>query len=269
MKIGQRDFDLDHQFYIMGILNVTPDSFSDGGKWNSPDKALAHAEEMINAGCDIIDVGGESTRPHYLPVDVEEEIDRVVPVIKALKSHFDVPVSLDTYKAETARAGVDAGADMINDIRGGLYDDRMPKVIADSGVPCVLMHGPIHPEYTDFLSDVKRGLLHCVENAVEAGVSKDKIILDPGIGFGKSLEQNLSLMNHLEDIRDLGYPVLLGTSRKSMIAKVLNLPADERVEGTLATTVIGMMKGCSIFRVHDVKENKRALDMTAAVLKAE
>lgn len=266
MKIGTKEFDLKNHCYIMGILNVTPDSFSDGGKWNDMDAALKHTEQMIADGCDILDIGGESTRPGYTLLSDEEEISRVVPVIEAVKSRFDIPVSLDTYKSNVARAGLKAGADLINDIWGCKYDPEMASVIAKAGVPCCLMHNRKEAVYNDYLNDVLDDLRECVRIAKAAGVADDKIILDPGIGFGKTYEHNLELMNHVEILQQLGYPVLLGTSRKSMIGLTLDLPASERVEGTIVTTVMGVMKGCCIVRVHDVKENKRALVMTEKLL---
>lgn len=266
MKIGNREFDFDARCYVMGILNVTPDSFSDGGKWNDMDAALRHTEEMIADGCDILDIGGESTRPGYTLLSDEEEISRVLPVIEAVKSRFDIPVSLDTYKSGVAQAGVDAGIDLINDIWGCKYDPKMAEVMGRSGLPVCLMHNRKEPVYSDYLPDVLEDLRECVRIAQAGGVADDKIILDPGIGFGKTYAHNLELMNHLEILNDLGYPVLLGTSRKSMIGLTLNLPASERVEGTLVTTVMGIMKGCGIVRVHDVKANKRAILMTETLL---
>lgn len=266
MKIGTKEFDLKNHCYVMGILNVTPDSFSDGGKWNNMDAALKHTEQMIAEGCDILDIGGESTRPGYTLLSDEEEISRVVPVIEAVKSRFDVPISLDTYKSNVARAGLKAGADLINDIWGCKYDPEMASVIAEAGVPCCLMHNRKEAVYNDYLNDVLDDLRECVRIAKAAGVADDKIILDPGLGFGKTYENNMELMNHVEILQQLGYPVLLGTSRKSMIGLTLDLPATERVEGTIATTVMGVMKGCCIVRVHDVKENKRAVAMTEKLL---
>ncbi|MGN0292489.1 MAG: dihydropteroate synthase [Lachnospiraceae bacterium] len=266
MKIGTKEFDLKNHCYIMGILNVTPDSFSDGGKWNNMDAALKHTEEMIAEGCDILDIGGESTRPGYTLLSDEEEISRVVPVIEAVKSRFDIPVSLDTYKSNVAKAGLKAGIDLINDIWGCKYDPEMASVIAGAGVPCCLMHNRKEAVYSDYLNDVLDDLRECVRIAKAAGVADDKIILDPGLGFGKTYENNMELMNHVEILHQLGYPVLLGTSRKSMIGLTLDLPAAERVEGTIATTVMGVMKGCCIVRVHDVKENKRAIAMTEKLL---
>ncbi len=266
MKIGTKEFDFKNHCYIMGILNVTPDSFSDGGKWNHMDAALKHTEEMIADGCDILDIGGESTRPGYTLLSDEEEISRVTPVIEAVKNRFDIPISLDTYKSKVAKAGLEAGADLINDIWGCKYDPHMASVIASSGAACCLMHNRKEAVYRNFLGDVLVDLLECVHIAQNAGVADDRIILDPGIGFGKTYEHNLKLMNHVEILQQLGYPVLLGTSRKSMIGLTLDLPASERLEGTLATTVMGVMKGCCIVRVHDVKANKRAVAMTEKLL---
>jgi dihydropteroate synthase len=269
VKIGNRDFEIGRHTYIMGILNVTPDSFSDGGKWNRLDAALSHTEEMIRDGADIIDIGGESTRPGYGDVlPDEEEIGRVAPVIEAVRERFDVPISVDTYKSKVAEEAVQAGACLVNDIWGCKYDDRMARVIARTGAACCLMHNRNEPVYENYLEDVKADLLRSVELARQAGVAEDKIILDPGMGFGKTYEHNLILMNRLEILNGLGYPVLLGTSRKSMIGLTLDLPATDRVEGTLVTTVMGVMKGCAFVRVHDVKENARAIRMTEAILQA-
>jgi dihydropteroate synthase len=266
MKIGNHEFDLVNKTYIMGILNVTPDSFSDGGKWNSLDAALKHTEEMIQDGCDILDIGGESTRPGYTLLTDDEEISRVVPVIEAVKARFDIPISLDTYKSQVAAAGVRAGIDLINDIWGCKYDNKIAEVIAESKLPCCLMHNRKEANYQNYLQDVLNDLRESVAIAKAAGVTDEQIILDPGIGFGKTYENNLELMNHVDILQELGYPVLLGTSRKSMIGLTLDLPSPERLEGTLVTTVMGIMKGCRIIRVHDVKENKRAVVMTEKLL---
>lgn len=266
MKIGNREFDVKNRTYIMGILNVTPDSFSDGGKWNTMDHALMHAEAMIKDGADILDVGGESTRPGHTPVSAEEEAARVVPVIEALRKRFDVPISVDTYKGSVADAAVQAGADLVNDVWGLKYDPQMASVIAKYNAACCLMHNKEKAEYNNFLVDMLAETQECVNIARCAGISDEKIILDPGIGFGKTYEMNLEAMNHLELFQHLGFPVLLGTSRKSMIGLALDLPVDQRVEGTIATSVIGVMKGCAFVRVHDVKENKRAVQMTEAIL---
>ena len=266
MKIGNREFDVKNRTYIMGILNVTPDSFSDGGKWNSMDHALKHAEAMITDGADILDVGGESTRPGHTPVSAEEESARVVPVIEALRKRFDVPISVDTYKGSVADAAVQAGADLVNDVWGLKYDSEMADVIARHDVACCLMHNKAAIEYNNFLIDMLAETQECVNIARKAGIKDERIILDPGIGFGKTYEMNLETMNHLELFQHLGFPVLLGTSRKSMIGLALDLPVDQRVEGTVATSVIGVMKGCAFVRVHDIKENKRAVLMTEAIL---
>lgn len=252
----------------MGILNVTPDSFSDGGKWNQLDRALFHAEEMIRDGADILDIGGESTRPGHTQITDDEEIDRVVPVIEALKNCFDIPLSIDTYKSRVADAAAQAGADLINDIWGCKYDMEMAGVIAKAGIPCCLMHNRSEAVYENFMQNMKRDLEECLAIAQKAGIPREKIILDPGIGFGKTYEQNLTGIGRIEELMELGCPVLLGTSRKSVIAKALDLPVDERVEGTVATTVMAVMKGCSFVRVHDVKENVRAVKMTEAIQRA-
>lgn len=269
MKIGKKEFDLVHDAYIMGILNVTPDSFSDGGNYNDKDQALFHAEQMIKDGAAILDIGGESTRPGHVRISDEEEISRVCPILESLKKNFDVPLSLDTYKSKVAEAGILAGADLINDIWGLKWDSRMVDVVAKAKVPVCLMHNRETESYDDFLQDVKKDLLESVSIAKKAGILEENIILDPGIGFAKTYEQNLQLMNHLELLKELGYPVLLGTSRKRMIGYALGLEVEEREEGTMATTVMGLMKGASIFRVHHVLGNYRALKMTQAVLKAK
>ena len=268
MIIGNKQFQTTGKTYVMGILNVTPDSFSDGGKWNRMDAALQHAEQMIADGADILDIGGESTRPGYTKLSDEEEISRVVPVIEAVKREFDIPVSVDTYKSRVATAALAARADLVNDIWGLKYDPDMAGVIAQAGVSCCLMHNREQAEYQDYLPEVLEDLRECVGLAKQAGIAEENIILDPGIGFGKTLEHNLILMDRVEILHELGYPILLGTSRKSMIGKTLDLPADQREEGTLATTVMGVMKGCMFVRVHDVRANRRAVDMTEAILRA-
>lgn len=266
MQMGKYTFDTDHYCYVMGILNVTPDSFSDGGKWNDMDRAMAHAAQMIEEGATIIDVGGESTRPGYTMISDEEEISRVVPMIRELKKRFDVAVSVDTYKSAVAKAAVEAGADMVNDIWGLKYDEKMAEVIANTGAACCLMHNRKEADYTDFMPDMLEDLKETVAIAKKAGIADDKICLDPGVGFGKTYENNLEAIHHVDQLLTLGYPVLLGTSRKSVIGLTLDLPASERMEGTVATSVIGVMKGCAFVRVHDVRENARAIRMTEAVL---
>lgn len=267
MKIGDKEFQTQGHTYVMGILNVTPDSFSDGGRWNDRDKALRHVEEMVAQGADVIDVGGESTRPGYTLISDEEEISRVVPVIEAIKERFDVPISLDTYKSAVAQAGIQAGADLINDIWGLKYDDKMAAVIANSGLPCCLMHNRKNTDYQDFMQDVAADLAETIRRAENAGIADEKIILDPGVGFAKSYEQNLEIINCLEELNMFGYPLLLGCSRKSVIGLTLDLPADQRIEGTLVTTVMGVLKGCMFVRVHDVLENVRAIKMAEAILR--
>ncbi|WP_297422512.1 dihydropteroate synthase [Clostridium sp.] len=268
MKIGNAEFRIGEKTYIMGILNFTPDSFSDGGKFNDIDIAMQHVRKMINDGADIIDVGGESTRPGYTIVSDEEEISRVVPIIKAIKENFNIPVSIDTYKARVAEKAIEAGADLINDIWGFKKEKDIAKVAAKYSVPCCLMHNRDNTDYKNLIEEILEDLKESIKIAKYAGVKDENIILDPGIGFGKTYEQNLETMNNLEKLKELGYPILLGTSRKSMIGLTLNLPVEERVEGTVATTVIGIMKdSCDFVRVHDVLENSRAAKMTDAIVR--
>lgn len=267
MQIGTKHFDFAHHTYIMGILNATPDSFSDGGNYQSLDAALRHTEQMIKEGADIIDIGGESTRPGYTQISEQEEIERVSPIIEALRKNFDIVLSLDTYKSKVAEAGIKAGADLINDIWGCKYDSELAAVIAGYQVSCCLMHNrnrEANP-YQTFMQDILSDLQDSIDIAKQAGISDSHIIIDPGIGFGKTVEENLYVMKHLNRFAAWGYPVLLGTSRKSMIGKTLDLPVDERLEGTLATTVLGVLGGCGIIRVHDVLQNKRVIMMTEAI----
>lgn len=267
MRIGNKNFDLSNQVLIMGILNVTPDSFSDGGKFNNLDASLRQVEKMILDGADIIDLGGESTRPGHTQISDAEEIERVVPMIEAIRQRFDIPISIDTYKGSVGAAALAAGADMVNDIWGFKYDPSLAEFTAKYQVPCVLMHNRTNQNYHNLMTDINSDLQESINIALSAGISRDAIILDPGIGFAKDYAQNMETMHHLEDLQTLGYPVLLGTSRKGFIGLTLDLPVTERVEGTVATTVIGIMKGASIIRVHDVLENKRAAQMTASILK--
>ena len=266
MKIGKKEFVIGKHTYVMGILNVTPDSFSDGGKWNGMDAALKHVEEMIGQGMDIVDVGGESTRPGYQMLSDDEEIARVVPVIEKIKSTFDIPISLDTYKSNVAKAGIQAGADLINDIWGLKYDTKMAEVISNANVACCLMHNRQEAVYKDFLEDVLNDLTETVSIAKIAKIQDDKIVLDPGVGFAKNVQQNLQVMNGMDRIAKLGYPVLLGCSRKSVIGLTLDLPVTEREEGTIATSVMAVVKGCAFVRVHDVEKNARAIKMAEAIL---
>ena len=266
MRIGKREFDLKNNTYIMGILNVTPDSFSDGGESFTVDAALKRTENMISEGADVIDIGGESTRPGSSAVSVQEEIGRIIPVLDAIKKEYDIPVSIDTYKAETAKVALEHGADLINDIWGLRYDKgEMARVIGDNKIPCVLMHNRRNLDYTDLIGDIKADLKETLVIANKAGIEKDKIILDPGVGFAKSPAHNLEILDRLGDFNDLGFPLLLGCSRKSVIGYALDLPVNERLEGTLVTTVLAVQAGWSFVRVHDVRQNKRAIDMMRAV----
>lgn len=266
MKIGNREFQIKGHTYVWGILNVTPDSFSDGGKWNNRDRALKHVEDMLKEGADIIDIGGESTRPGCKPLEAEEEIQRVMPILRAVRENFDVPISLDTYKASVARAGIREGADLINDVWGLKYDPEMAQVIAQSGLPCCLMHNRREAVYEDFMQDTVSDLAQTLRLAEEAGIRRERIILDPGVGFGKNYQQNLEVIHRLEELDTLGCPLLLGCSRKSVVGLTLDLPVDQRLEGTIVTTVMAVMKGCMFVRVHDVKENVRAVKMAEAIL---
>ncbi|MCR4648728.1 MAG: dihydropteroate synthase [Lachnospiraceae bacterium] len=267
MKIGKRVFDLKNHTYVMGILNVTPDSFSDGGLFINSEAAFKRAVQMVNDGADIIDVGGESTRPGYTPVSAEVQIERVMPVIELIKEKLDVPVSIDTYNAEVAKEAIKAGCDMVNDIWALQNTEEMAKLLIDNDVVAVLMHNRKNPDYAEFRKEVLSDLGGYLERATAEGISKDRIILDPGIGFGKTYEQNLSIIHHIDDLKDLGCPILMGTSRKSVIGLTLDLPIFERVEGTIATTVVACMKGVNFVRVHDVRENVRAIRMTEAILR--
>lgn len=267
MKIGNKQFDVENDTYVMGILNVTPDSFSDGGRFNHLDVAIAHTKQMIEEGATIIDVGGESTRPGYTMIPDEEEISRVVPVIRAIKEQFDVPVSIDTYKSAVAEAAIEAGADLVNDIWGLKYDPKMADVIARHGVACCLMHNRGNMDYDDFMGDMLDDLRETVAIAEKAGIADDKIMLDPGVGFAKSYENNLVAIREVGRLHELGYPILLGTSRKSVVGLTLDTTKDERVEGTMVTTVYGVQQGCAFVRVHDVKENMRAIRMTQAIMR--
>jgi len=266
MIIGNRELDTANKCHIMGILNITPDSFSDGGKWDTLDSALRHAQDMVNDGADLIDVGGESTRPGYSGISEQEEIDRTIPVIEALHRRIDVPISIDTCKSSVAKAGLDAGAVLVNDIWGLKYDPAMAGVIAGRGAACCLMHNRHSASYSDFLPDMLADLGESLAFAHRAGITADRIILDPGIGFGKTYGMNLEAINNLDKLAALGYPVLLGVSRKSVVGKTLDLPVTERLEGSLAAAVIGLVRGCSFLRVHDVKQTRRAVKMAEAIL---
>ncbi|MER2058791.1 MAG: dihydropteroate synthase [Niallia sp.] len=266
IECGPYTLDFEKKTMVMGILNVNPDSFSDGGKYNKIEAALSRARQMVEDGADIIDIGGESTRPGYTEISVEEELERVIPIIERLTREVDVPLSIDTYKGEVARQSLQAGAHIINDIWGAKRDLRMATVAAEFQAPIILMHNRNNLDYNSFLDDVLADLQESVDIAKAAGVPNDKIILDPGIGFAKDLNRNLEMMRGLDKLVDMGYPVLLATSRKSLIGNVLNLPVTERMEGTGATICYGIQKGCHIIRVHDVKEMTRMTRMMDALM---
>lgn len=284
IKVKKLTLDWGSRTYVMGILNITPDSFSgDGLAELGILKAMAQARRYIDAGVDIIDVGGESTRPGAAPVSAAEEMDRVLPLISRLVAEYDVPISIDTYKESVAREAINAGAGIINDVWGFQADPELAGLAAKTGVPVILMHNRSTPnnaeikerlggryigvEYQDLITDVKNELMESVSIAQGAGVPDDLIILDPGIGFGKTVEQNIELINRLNEIRDLGYPVLLGPSRKSFIGFTLDLPVDDRVEGTAAAVAVGITRGADIIRVHDVAEIVRVTRMTDAIVR--
>ncbi|WP_077623928.1 dihydropteroate synthase [Sediminibacillus massiliensis] len=266
LNTPMKRYNLSKKTLVMGILNITPDSFSDGGKYNEIELAVEKAKTMENDGADIIDIGGESTRPGFQPISAEEELERIIPIISAVKDSVDIPISVDTYKAKTAREAIKAGASIINDIWGAKYDQEMAAVAAEYEVPIILMHNRDNKDYHNMLDDIEADLQESIDIAIKAGVKKENIILDPGIGFAKTAEDNLFVMRHMERFTNLGYPLLLGTSRKSMIGKVLDLPPEERDEGTGATVCYGMTKGADIVRVHNVKMTARMTRMMDAML---
>jgi dihydropteroate synthase len=286
LTIANHTFAWGSRTYLMGILNITPDSFSGDGLAAGADSvsaALAQAQRFAAAGADILDVGGESTRPGAAPVSVEDERQRVIPVIKAIAAELDIPISIDTYKAEVAAAALDAGAQLVNDVWAFRADPELAPLVAERGVPVILMHNRSNPanadlreklggryigvEYADLLEDIKRELLESAEIAKKAGIDNSSIILDPGIGFGKTVEQNLELLNRCGEIRDLGYLLLVGPSRKSFIGFTLDLPPDQRVEGTAAAVAISIARGADIVRVHDVEAMARVAKMTDAIVR--
>ncbi|NPV74197.1 MAG: dihydropteroate synthase [Pelotomaculum sp.] len=273
---GYRPYDLDcrgktlrlgERTLVMGILNVTPDSFSDGGRFCEPGQALERAWQMVSEGADIIDVGGESTRPGYIPVEAGEELARVVPVLKRLAAEIPVPLSIDTTKASVARQAMEAGAHIINDQWALRADPGLAAVAAEYGAPLVMMHNQNGTRYRDLTGDMVEYFQESIAAAEKAGVDRAKIIVDPGFGFGKTPEQNLEMLRRLKELRCLGRPILVGTSRKSTIGKVLDLPVDQRVEGTAATVAVAIVNGADIVRVHDVKEMARVVKMTDAIIR--
>ncbi len=287
LQVGNFTFEWGKRTYVMGILNVTPDSFSGDGiiaRGDAVNLAVEQAREFLASGADLLDVGGESTRPGSAPVNAEEEMARVIPVIEALKRNFpQAIISIDTYKAKVAEEAIKSGARIVNDVWGLRADDELASVAAKYRTPVILMHNRSNPasvevreklggayvgaEYQNLIEDVKRELLESAELAKQAQIAESHIVLDPGVGFGKTREHNLELVNRLGEIRKLGYPVLLGTSRKSFIGFTLDLPADQRVEGTAATVAIGIARGADIIRVHDVKEMARVAKMTDAIVR--
>ncbi|WP_372339225.1 dihydropteroate synthase [Cohnella sp. WQ 127256] len=258
--------ELGHRTLIMGILNATPDSFSDGGRFDAVETAVERARQMAAEGADIIDIGGESTRPGYDPVPLGEELSRIIPVIKAVREHVKLPISVDTYKAEVARQALEAGAHIVNDVWGFKREPEMANVAAKFGCPVILTHNRDNRDYSDYILDALNDLMESVQLARAAGVAEDLIWLDPGIGFAKDYEENLEMMGRLADVVGLGYPVLLGTSRKGFIQKTLNVTSNEAIEGTGATTALGIVQGCQIVRVHDVRQTKRLATMTDAIV---
>lgn len=260
------ELDFHKETIIMGILNVTPDSFSDGGKYNSIDAAVMQAKRMVADGAKIIDIGGESTRPGHTPISEQEEIERVVPIIRALAKEVPAILSIDTSKANVARAAIEAGAHMINDIWGAKREPEIAQVAAEYNVPIILMHNRDNENYADYWAEFQQDLRESIQIATAAGVPQQHIILDPGIGFVKNLQQSIETMQRLDELVAFGYPVLLATSRKRMIGAILDLPVEERVEGTAATCAFGVQKGCHMMRVHDVKEVARTVKVMDALV---
>jgi len=267
MIIGNKFFDTDNSRYVMGILNVTPDSFYDGSRYTTVELAIKRAVTMLEEGADIIDIGGESTRPGYTKISDQEEIERVCPVIEAVKRETGAIISLDTYKSKVASAGIIAGADLINDIWGLKADEDMKDVIASNNVACCLMHNRNNTDYTNFVDDVCMDLAETIALAGKAGISDDKIMLDPGVGFAKDTAQNLEIVREIDAIANLGYPVLLGVSRKSVIGNTLDVPKEDRLIGTVALGIYGILNRVSFLRVHDVKEHVQAIKMIDAMFK--
>jgi len=261
--------DLGRRTLVMGILNATPDSFSDGGRWNELDAALTHARDMIVEGADLLDVGGESTRPGHTPVDAADEIARVVPVIERLVSETALPISIDTFKAATAEAAFRAGATLLNDVWGLTRDPDVARVAADHGAPVIVMHNRDTPDPdADVVTEMRAFFARSIDRALAAGIPEDDVVIDPGIGFGKTPEQDLAALARLDELKDLGRPILLGTSRKRIVGRILDLPPSERLNGTLATNVVGCWLGADILRVHDVRPHVEAAKVTDALVRS-
>jgi len=276
LQFKTKKMNLFSRTHIMGALNVTPDSFSDGGRFFKLEDAIRQGMKMVEEGADIVDVGGESTRPGSDPVSMGEELSRVIPVISHMSKKTDVPISIDTYKAEVAKQALDAGAQMINDISALRFDQKMRKIASEYKVPINLMHIKGTPKnmqkdpwYEDVIGEIRGYLKQSIKIAQEAGIEKEKITIDPGIGFGKRLEDNLNILKNLKKISILGCPILIGCSRKSFIGKILDLPVEERLEGSLAALAVAVMNGANIVRVHDVKESVRVAGMVDAIMAVE
>ncbi len=272
-EVGQQRFDLSKKTLIMGILNVTPDSFSDGGHYSGEEKAYGHAMKMIEQGADIIDIGGESTRPGAAAVDLKTELSRVIPVIEKIRQKNDIPISIDTYKSEVAEKALTAGADIVNDISGLNFDEKMVEVIAKNKASAVLMHIQGTPQnmqkkpvYENMIDEILAYLWKSAGKLKNSGIDKTKIVLDPGIGFGKPWRKNYDIIRYLNEFKSAGYPLLVGPSRKSFIGNLLDLPADERLEGTLAAVTASILNGADIVRVHDVKETFRAVRVADEII---
>jgi dihydropteroate synthase len=271
LTIGRRRFDWGTRTFVMGIVNVTPDSFSGDGLLTARDPlaaALAQARSMVAEGADILDVGGESTRPGHDDVRAEEELDRVIPVIAAIREALpEIAISVDTTKPAVAEAALAAGANLVNDVWGVATDDALVRVAAAHGAPLVLMHNRAEPRYHDLVAEVISDLAAAIERAVQAGIPRERLIVDPGIGFGKTAEQNVEMLGRLGELGVLARPILLGTSRKSTLGLILDLPADQRLEATLATTALGIAAGVDLVRVHDVEANVRAARTADAIIR--
>jgi dihydropteroate synthase len=286
LTIGATTFAWGKQTYLMGIINVTPDSFSGDGLIHGDEwvaAAVNQAAQQVAAGAHILDVGGESTRPGSQPLPLEEELLRVIPAVRAIAANVNVPISIDTYKAEVARQAIEAGATIVNDVWGLRMDPALAQVVADSGVAVALMHNRSKPkdavqeaqlggryvgvEYEELLGDIKRELRESIELALKAGAKPERIIVDPGIGFGKTVEQNLELVDRLGELKELGYPILVGPSRKSFVGYTLNLPPDQRLEGTAAAVALCIDRGADIVRVHDVAQMTRVARIADAIVR--
>jgi dihydropteroate synthase len=276
LRFKSKSLNLSSRTHLMGVLNVTPDSFSDGGRFFKVEEAIRRGIELAEEGVDIIDIGGESTRPGSDPVPLEEELRRVIPIIQELTKRTDIPISIDTYKSKVAKEALDSGASMVNDISALRFDPEMKRILADYKVPVALMHikgtpknMQDNPYYHNVVEEIKTYLKDSIKMAKDAGIEENKIIIDPGIGFGKTLQDNLKILKNLKEFKSLGKPLLIGVSRKSFIGKILDLPVNERLEGSLAALVVSLMNGAHILRVHDVKESKRVARLVDSILKQD